>query len=231
MHRIVLAFVAFFVLCGFSTMENVQQLIRDGRESEGLRLSMTRAEARDPEGYEALAWFYDEGRVVARDYRKAAELFRRAAEAGLRHSQWRLGVMLDLGEGVEADPEQAFRWLARSAEQGYAKAMVSMGVMHATGRGTPVDYTKAMQFYLRAAAAGEPHGYYGVGILYARGEGVREDEEEALAWLGAAAFLGDEEAKRVFGALESDGADADKIAKRIESILKANKQVSAKPKS
>ena len=57
---------------------------------------------------------------VPRDYARAAQWFRRAAEQGEPFAQWRLGVMYLNGHGVPQDYSQAARWFRCAAEQGDA---------------------------------------------------------------------------------------------------------------
>ena len=193
--RLVVIAAAFVLLCGFTEMKDVQDLVRADKVEEAFQLSQEWAATGDAEAHEALAWFHEEGKGTPKDLSKAAWHFRRAAEAGHKHSQWKLGKMLDLGEGVAADPDEAFQWLSRSAAQGYRHAWTSLGVMHAMGRGTPVDYAKSRDAYMRAARMHEPHGFFGVGVLHLLGQGVRADPVEAFAWFMVAHFLGDEQAK------------------------------------
>lgn len=203
MKILALAF-SYFLLTAFSTMDEVWTLVREDKLEQAFRLSQERAAAGDHEGEEALAWFYDEGAFGTQDKAKAADYFRRAAEGGQKHSQWRLGVMLDLGEGVEPDAEAAFTWLQKSAAQNYRRAFTSLGVMYAMGRGVPQDFALARQAYLSAARLGEPHGFFGVGVLHMRGEGTLLDKAEAFAWFTVAHFEGDELAK---AAMDEAGKD------------------------
>jgi hypothetical protein len=218
--RFVALALAFVLLTAFSTMDEIDALVRAGQLEEGFRLSEQKAAAGDHEGEEALAWFYDEGKFVAEDDARAAFYFRKAAEAGLRHSQWRLGVMLDLGEGVPADPAEALSWFEKSAAQNYAKAWTSLGVMHAEGRGTRQDFARARAYYLQAGKAGEPHGFYGIGILYMLGQGVPQDNVEGFVWLAIADINGDSQARAPMRAAAAmlKKSDIKRAARRMEAI-------------
>ena len=196
MLRVIGLAAAFFLLTAFSTTSEIRALVEQKKLEQAFNLAQEKAAAGDHQGEEALAWFYDEGKFVALDDAKAAYWFRKAAEAGLRHAQWRLGVMLDSGEGVESDPGEAFAWFSRSAAQNYRNAFTSLGVMHALGRGTAEDFVKSRYWYEKAARAGEPHGFFGIGMLHHFGQGVPKDDAEACAWLTIAYFNGDSQAKR-----------------------------------
>ena len=218
--RLVLLAFAYFWLAAFSTMEDIRALVKEEKLEQAFRLAEQKATAGDHEGEEALAWFYDEGKFVAKDDSKAAYWFRKAAEAGRPHSQWRLGVMLDSGEGVAPDPGEAFALFSRSAAQNYRNAFTSLGVMHALGRGTPEDFVKSRYWYEKAARAGEPHGLFGIGMLHHFGQGVPKDDVEAFAWLTVAYFNGDEQAEepmRILGKGLSE-RDTRRAVKRMNEI-------------
>jgi len=170
-------------------------LLEQGKDAEAVAAVQKRAESNDPEALDFLAWFHDEGRGLPKDLAKAAQLYRRAAEAGQKHAQWRYGVMLDLGEGVAADPVAAMGWFEKSAAQGFRNAMVSIGVLYSTGHGVPQDNAKALAAYQRAARGDALAAFYHIGAIHYNGEGVPADPVEAAAWFMIGATRGDELAK------------------------------------
>ncbi len=186
------------LLFAASPMENITELVDKNRLEDAFELALQLSGSGHPDGDEALGWFYDEGQFVDEDDTKAAVYFRKSAMAGLRHSQWRLGVMLDQGQGVEVDPVEAFEWFEKSAAQDYSNAHVSIGVMFATGRGTIADFSKSMASYRRAAELGNEHGFYGIGILHYLGQGVEQSRNEAAAWMLVAMGQEDPQAPKVF---------------------------------
>lgn len=218
--KILLLPLLLVLLCAFSTTSDVQELVDAGRLDEAYALSKKQSAAFDPQGDEALAWFYDQGRVVAEDKAEAARLYRRAAEAGLKHSQWKLGVMLDLGEGVRSDPAEAVAWFEKSAAQHYAKAYVSLGVMHATGRGVAQDFAESRRMYLAGARLGDAHGFFGVGVLFFLGQGVERDPVESFAWMLVSAALENEQAEERLDKYDLDEADALRAVERANEIAK-----------
>ena len=60
----------------------------------------------------------DPGRGGEPDYVEAAKWFRKAAELGVRDSQYNLGILYARGLGVEKDLRQSFLWFALAAQQG-----------------------------------------------------------------------------------------------------------------
>jgi hypothetical protein len=216
MRRFLLLPLLAFLAMAAGPAEEAERLIGAGQEREAFALVERAAAVNDPGAIDFLAWFYDEGRVVAQDRGRAAALYRRAAERGHANAQWRLGVMLDRGEGVRADPAEAARWFRRAMAQNLGRAHTSLAVMYANGRGMPQDYGEAMRHYRAGAELGEPHGFFGIGVLHLQGEGVRRDPGEAFAWFAVAASLGFESAQEAM-----DEADLDEPA-IIRAIARAN---------
>ena len=174
----------------------------------------------DPDSANILAQLYDQGdMLVEQDHARAAQLYRQAAQGGIAYAQWRLGVVMDLGEGVESNPQAAIQWFSLAAAQDFADALVSLAVMHATGRGTRQDYAKALDLYERAARAGAMHGFYGLGVMHALGEGVAADPQEAMAYLIIADTMGVEDAGRVLGSDIFLDVDVDAARDRATEIF------------
>lgn len=204
MQKVLFLVLAWLSLFAGKTNDDVRALLKADRLSDAFALSEERAAAGDPEGDESLAWFYDAGRHVIKDKSRAAGHFRKCADAGLKHCQWRLGVMLDVGDGIPVNVDEAFRYLSASAGQDYGRAHASLGLMYATGRGTSVDYKKSMESYRTAARLGEEHGFFGVGVLYNLGQGVPKDKLRSFAWFLVAHFQGDEQGQK---AMDNVGKD------------------------
>ena len=61
---------------------------------------------------------YGAGQGVPKDQKKAAELFKQAAEGGSPGAQQSLGSALKLGEGIETDVIEALKWFIVSARAG-----------------------------------------------------------------------------------------------------------------
>ena len=230
MIRGFLLLTASIFLVAAAPADDARELMKQGKAKEAFALVEQAANAGDNDAIDYLAWFYDTGDVVPRDYPKAAKLYESAAKRGNRHAQWRLGVMLDLGLGVEADPDSAFRWFVKATEQGSPAAHASLGLMYAMGRGVAVDYKASMRHYREAARLGEPHGFYGVGILHARGEGVPADLAEAAAWMIVAGGLGDEDAKRLLEGDAFASLDPEAATRRANEILREFGLLSDPPK-
>lgn len=177
-----------------ATTDQARTLLEGGQGAKAFSLVEAKAAQGEADAIDFLAWFHDEGQETPQDHRKAAILYRRAAELGVPHSQWRLGVMLDEGKGVDPDPSEAVRLFRLAAAQGFANAYVSLGVMQSAGRGTAMDLVGALDSYRHAARMGNVHAFNEIGVVYHNGEGVAKDEQEAMAWFMIAAARGDRQA-------------------------------------
>ncbi len=119
------------------------------------------AEQGDVMAQKFLAYRYDIGQGVKKDYEKAAYWYEKAAEQGDAVAQCNLGWCYDEGKGVIQNYEKARSlyqkavcFFAKSAEEGDARAQNSLGVCYAHGRGVEQDYEKAVYWYTKAAEQG-----------------------------------------------------------------------------
>lgn len=95
-----------------------------------------------------LAVYYDNGDLVSRDTKKAAQLFKHAAEKGHPHSQWIYGLDLLYGKnGINKDEELGLDYIKKSASAKFEGALESMSEFYETGRfGLQIDVDKARYF-------------------------------------------------------------------------------------
>ena len=73
---------------------------------------------------------YDKG-----NFTTAVSLFKKGAERGDSHSQFRLGEMYERGKGVLQNYAEAVRWYKLSAKQGHSSAQYNLGLMYDEGKG------------------------------------------------------------------------------------------------
>jgi TPR repeat protein len=138
---------------------------------------------------------YAFGTGVKQDYKKAAELFLKAAMQGLADAQYNLGALYDNGLGVAKDPVRAVIWYHSAAEQNHPSAELNLGLAYANGTGVAQDYAEAARWFRRAADQGVVTAQYNLAALYANGRGVEESRVDAYAWFNIAAASGDLEAR------------------------------------
>jgi len=138
---------------------------------------------------------YAFGTGVKQDYKKAAELFLKAAMQGLPDAQYNLGALYDNGLGVPKDPVRAVIWYHSAAEQNHPSAQLNLGLAYANGTGVAQDYAESARWFRRAADQGVVTAQYNLAALYANGRGVEQSNVDAYAWFSIAAASGDLEAR------------------------------------
>ncbi len=142
-----------------------------------------------------LAYMYENGRGVPKDYAEAVKWYRMAAGQGHAVAQNSLGFMYDIGQGVPQDYAEAAKWYRRAAEQGYVYAQSNLGVMYRGGLGVSRDDAEAVKWWLLAAEQGNAKAQYNLGNRYANGQGVQQDNILAYLWFNLAAVQGHKNAQ------------------------------------
>jgi TPR repeat protein len=94
---------------------------------------------------------YNKGLGVKLDKKKAAPLYRMAADRGDADAQCYLAFLLS----SEKKSDEAFRYYTLSADQGYTRSEANLGCCYMNGKGTEVDLGKARYWFERAAAKGD----------------------------------------------------------------------------
>ncbi len=95
---------------------------------------------------------YEEGKGIPKDYKEAANWYRKAADQGDANSQWNLGIQYETGRGVLQNYKLAAEWYRKAADQGYIPAQFKLSRAYEKGQGVPQDYAEAY-FWLAVVAA------------------------------------------------------------------------------
>jgi len=113
-----------------------------------------------------LAHLYDNGEGVKLDKKKAAQLWRMAADRGDASAQQNVAlVYFNAGRFAEA-----IRFYKRAAEQGLSDAQYSLAVCFEQGKGTEVDLAEAKRWYRKGVDRGEAQSRNNLaGLLGAEG--------------------------------------------------------------
>lgn len=145
----------------------------------------------------AAAAFADTAAGVAafknKDYQKAYQEWKTAAEAGKAEAQFDLGLLYAQGLGVRRDLTEAARWYRKSADQGNAEAEFALGQMYLRGWGVPRDEADAIRWLQMANSVesdGPPTDWSPI-----EGYGVPKDVKQAVYWYKQAADKGHPEAE------------------------------------
>jgi len=109
---------------------------------------------------------------VPRDYAKAREWLKKAADKGQAEAMDNLGIIYANGKGVPPDLAEAARWFRKAADKNVPEAMDHLAYAYATGKGVALDYQEALRFYRRAADKGLAAAQFDIGTMYENGRGV-----------------------------------------------------------
>lgn len=88
------------------------------------------------------------------DVERAAQLFRRAGEAGLAMGQHNLALAYYAGNGVLKNSEHAYFWWERAARQGHTQAQFNLATLLWNGDGVTKDSNQAVRWFRQASDAG-----------------------------------------------------------------------------
>ena len=97
--------------------------------------------------------FY-KGIGVDKDFKKAAQWFKRAAKNTHSGAQYNLGIMSYLGQGVPQDYAQAAHWFQKAGEQDHAAAQYNLGFLYYEGKGVEKDDLQGFMWIDRSANLG-----------------------------------------------------------------------------
>jgi TPR repeat protein len=98
----------------------------DGSSSTEFRENLLPAEQGDAKAQVFVAYLYETGQGVNRNYTKAAEWYGRAARQGNPVAQTQLGNMYRLGRGVPQNYVLAYMWFELAKRQGSKQASALM---------------------------------------------------------------------------------------------------------
>ncbi|MDD6141854.1 MAG: toll/interleukin-1 receptor domain-containing protein [Bacteroidales bacterium] len=163
-----------------------------------------------------------------KDYVKAVEWFRKAAERGNANAQCYLGYCFKDGAGVDKNYTEAVNWYRKAAEQGNPEAKNSLGVCYQNGYGVVKDLAEAVKWYRKAAEQGYNVAQVNLGMCYESGQGVLKDLAEAVKWYRKAAEQGNPEAKNSLGVCYQNGYG---VAKDLVEAVKWYRQAAVQGNS
>lgn len=153
---------------------------------------------------------YEYGWGVERNYEKALEWYRKAADRGQRNAFGAIGGLYRVGHGVPSDGKQAFEWFRKGAEHRDNNAMLCLGNCYYMGIGVEKDLPKAAYWWKEAADEGNAFAYSQMGDAYYGGLGVEPDLEKAVEYYIKAVEKGVSNAQFRLGVLHYYGQGVEK---------------------
>ena len=91
---------------------------------------------------------------VTQDRPKALILLEQAARAGEGSAAFRIGMLLDDGDGVKQDRTRALAYFRAAAAGGVSEAFHNLGAAYASARGVKRDYAEALCWLVLATKRG-----------------------------------------------------------------------------
>jgi uncharacterized protein len=208
--------LAALVLAGFATpafsdYDAGYQAFQDGNYDKAYQELLPLARQGNPKAQRIVGEMYTDGLGVERDYRAAADWYRRSAEQSYAPAMADLGDLYFYGHGLPEQPKTALAWYRRGAELGDAAAEYDYAlIFHDGSAGVKQDFGVAMTWFLRAAGQGDAAALNMVGYMHDVGEGVPENPQEALRWYRRAAEKGFDVAQYNLGVMYQSGRGVDR---------------------
>jgi uncharacterized protein len=180
-------------------------LIDRGQNREALKALQHAADAGSSEANHRLGLVFAEGQAgVARDDKRAADFFGKAATAGHRRAEINLGILYLRGQGVPRDLVQARAWLEKAAATDDPTALYTLGrAMEEHDASLGADSVRAADLYRRAAEKGHALAALRYGLALVDGIGIKRDPNGAQTWLLQANDSGVPEAALALGDLSA----------------------------
>jgi len=144
---------------------------------EMIKRMMKRAEMNDPIAIHNLGNYYDKGRNgYPQNYKKALELWHRAAELGHSKADSSIGYAYETGRGVEVDMKKAKYYYELAAIGGNAQARFNLGLDEARAG----NFDRALKHFMISVRSGNADSLRCIQKLYSDGDATKEDYTTAL---------------------------------------------------
>lgn len=160
-----------------------------GKNSEGLTWQRKAAAGGDAQAQEALGDCLFMGEYsphgCQKDLAEAFTWYSKAAEAGRRGAQGRLGAMYASGNGTQKDSVLAIKWFQKALDQKdmNAESLYGISLLEGTLPGRAAEGTRHIRI---AAESGHVNAQMSLADCYAKGQGVAKDPAEAYFWYSVA---------------------------------------------
>jgi TPR repeat protein len=176
-----------------------------GNAEEARRNFTAAAEQKHMRAVEALGDMELFGTLGRADPAKAAEYYKKCADAGDAYCLHSYGKALFYGQGLAKDVSRGLTLMIRAAELGHTYAMNELGYIFTYGRDVSADVERGIRYYEAGAARGDIYSYNNLGLVYMRGAGRKVDYAKALDYFTKASNGGQPYAPTNLGQMYRDG--------------------------
>ena len=157
--------------------------------------------------------------VTPKDYAKALEFSRAAADHGDNIGQHNLGSIYWNGYGVAKDAVASFNWFKKSADNGGVEAMRFTAWDYDAGNVVAKSLPSAFYYFEKAAQKGDAVAQSELGYRLGAGIGTEKNYTRARYWLARAAAQHDMIAIRNLGWLYDNGYGVEKDNMRAVELF------------
>lgn len=161
----------------------------------------------------ALGYVYE---TIDKDYAKAKDAYRIAANKHHPSAAFNLGLVYQYGKGIEMNPKEAETLFLEAEQKGMVEAMVQLGELNYSSDGFRSDHA-AFDWYQKAAAKDDREALYFVGLMAEEGKGCTKDMTLAAENYKRAAEQGNAKAILALAKLYETGEG---VAKNPEEAAK-----------
>ena len=133
---------------------------------------------------------------LTRQYSKAFNYYKNAADKDYPAAQYEIGRYYYLGLVKKVDFNEAFLYFKKAARHDFVDAIYKIATCYENGQGIAQDYNKAFENYKNAALKGHSRSQYKMAYFYQLGLGVDKNMSEAYKWYKIAESNGDMDASR-----------------------------------
>lgn len=201
--------IAFILVCfgpaAFASYPSALHAVQKGDYATALLELEDPLASEDAKAQYLMAYMYYHGLGVARDYKKAFDLFEASSEQGNMEALTFLAYMYDEGKGVAINKKKAFDLYQTASEKGDVTATMNLGVLFYQGNGVPQNYEKAFDLLSSVENVRNPIVQYYLGNFYFYGYGVPKDAQKAFPYYVKSAQYGSVEAHYLLGHLYQNG--------------------------
>ncbi len=161
----------------------------------------------------------EKARQGLESYSTVVLYYKMAVERGYLESIYRLGCLIEDGEGFAPNPAVAASYIAIAAVKGIADAQYRFAEMLDTGNGMKMNRQDAASWYIKALEGGDRRAYLKLAYRYLTGDTVTRDETRAAEYFTEAAKDEVPEAFLMLAKLYRDGVGVKKNESKAEEYF------------
>jgi Sel1 repeat len=143
---------------------------------------------------------YQYGTGVKKNYSTAAYWYQKAANAGHKEAQHKIGYFCEEGLGVAKNMKMAMYWYEKAAKQGNLNSQYNLALIYNSKK----YYKSAAYWYRKAADQGDAEALTNLGILYYDGDLGDRNIPNAMRLFRLAAKKGDKSAISILRKIKVD---------------------------